>query len=179
MDFLRHKIINPEEKWRDNTECQKNRNTIIDLLKKEEKIEFIKWVKRFNSDPYAYDKFCNGQYKIHENIAIQIMIFGYIADISEAQRLFKEGIFVKWSPIPFGINQNEWDYPDSVKESIMDRECSMETSSEIDINDFQLGSNINLLEEVDDRSDSEPEDKLEIEEYEVNSLIEKIFHLKI
>lgn len=150
-----------DDKWRSNTELQRQRNTMLMVLKKKEKIEFIKWAKEFDANPLGYVRFCQGQYQLPSTVALQIMALGYISDINEVKRLHdEEDISVKWTPIPFGITKEEWDDPEKVKETIIDRKGSIGSSSsseEESDEEVHLGMNINILEEVADESDSEPE----------------------
>lgn len=147
-------ITTGENKWRSNTEYQKQRNTLLPILKKSEKIEFIKWAKDFDSEPFSYMNFCKGQYILPENTILSIMAMGYISDISELKRLHnEENIRVDWSPIPFGITKEEWDNPESVKDTLIDRSDAENDSNED--SDLELGKNINQFEEVVDKSDSE------------------------
>jgi hypothetical protein len=163
-------ILHGENKWRSNTDLQRRRNTMQLVLKKNEKIEFIKWAKAFDAEPLGYIRFCQGQYPLPaNNIPLQVMALGYISDISEVKRLHnEESISVKWTLIPFGITEEEWKNPDSVKETIIDRKGSSGDSSSPEKEEgeesesdreevLQLGMNVNLLEEVADESDSEPE----------------------
>ncbi len=108
--------LSKTNKWRSTTEEQKRRNSALFLLNKEEKIEFIKWAKQFDSDPLGYIKLCNRQYPLPENNFAKILALGYVSDISEVKRLHhEEDTQVEWTPIPFGIKQNEWNDPDTIK----------------------------------------------------------------
>jgi hypothetical protein len=164
-------ITHGENKWRSNTELQRQRNTMQLVLKRNEKIEFVKWAKTFDADPMGYIRFCQGQYPLPENnIPLQIMALGYISDISEVKRLHnEEDIKVEWTPIPFGITKEEWNDPLSINDTIIDRKGSSGISSDGDNSEeenLQLGTTINLLEEVADESDSEPESEPEPEQVE-------------
>jgi hypothetical protein len=151
-----------ENKWRSHTELQRQRNTMLLVIKRSEKIEFIKWAKQFDADPLSYIRFTQGQYPIPENTVLKIMALGYVCDISEVKRLHnEEDVKVNWTPIPFGITKKEWDNPELVEETIMDRPEDEDSDPESDPDDPddppELGKNINLYEEVADESDPEPE----------------------
>jgi len=153
-------LTHDENKWRSNTVPQRRRNTILHVIKRPEKIAFIKWAKTFDAEPLGYIRFCQGQYPLPEHTAVKIMAIGYLCDISEVKRLHnEEDVSVNWTPIPFGISKEEWDDPESVAETLIDRDDAEDivSSDDGDSEPVELGTNDNLLEEVADESDVEPE----------------------
>ena len=93
------------DKWRDTTEIQKQRNMLLSVLNRKEKIEFIKWAKTFDFDQ---------DQQLPNNKIHKIMALGYISDRDIAKQMNEKGQKIDMSPIPFGITKEEWDDPDSV-----------------------------------------------------------------
>jgi hypothetical protein len=170
-----HGITSGENKWRSNTEPQKQRNTLMMVLKRPEKIAFIKWAKAFDAEPLGYTRFCQGQYPLPKDSIVKIMAIGYLSDISEVKRLYnEEEEKVNWTPIPFGVSEAEWNDPDTVADTLMDREdAEYAVSSEDEDEDSEpaeLGTNPNLLEEVADESEPEPDPDPEPEQVKKDHL---------
>jgi hypothetical protein len=177
-------IIEGENKWRSNTQLQKQRNQVLFIVKRNEKIEFVKWAKKFHEEPLGYNKLCEGNYPFPENGMAKILALGYISDISEVKRLeHEDNINIKWNNIPFGIKHSEWDDPDSIEESLIDKSNNCDSDSDSDLQPDhidcpEIGVNMNnLLEEVADSEDEEvadSEDEYENGEYEINSLVSEL-----
>lgn len=188
-------LTHGENAWRSHTELQRQRNTTLLILKRSEKIEFIKWAKAFDADPLSYIRVCQGQYTFPTGIMAKVLALGYVSDISEVKRLHNdEDISVKWTPIPFGFTKEEWDSPETIKEGIMDNRDS-DSDNEGDEGDkakepgndsdseppVELGTNMNnLLEEVADDSEPEPEPEPEPDsDSEIKSLVTELPGVKI
>jgi hypothetical protein len=109
-------IINnaiPEEKWRHNTEEQLRRSLILRRMTPELKAKYIKWAKDFDKNHDSYMKASNGELLYPVSYDLSRLAKGYISDISETKRLWnEEDIRTNWTPVPFGITQEEWDFFD-------------------------------------------------------------------
>jgi len=155
-------LTHGENTWRSHTELQKQRNTTLLIITRSEKIEFIKWTKAFDADPLNYIRVYQGQFQFPTEMMARILALGYLSDISEFKRLHdEENQTIKWTPIPFGFTKEEWDNPEIIKETIMDRYTQSgvndnKESDEESESPIELGKNMNnLLEEVADDSESE------------------------
>ncbi len=172
-----------ENKWRSDTEPQRQRNNLLMILKRPEKIAFLKWAKEFDAEPLGYIRFCQGQYSLPENDIVKVMAIGYLCDISEVKRLHnEEDITVNWTPIPFGFTKEQWDDPETVIDTLMDRADAEDNNSDSDSDSkpVELGTNSNILEEVIDQSDLEPESDNEVDsDTEIKSLVCEVSKMTI
>jgi hypothetical protein len=100
-----------EDKWRHRMPEQRQRNVAMISATQEEKINAIKWIKKFNEDFLGYIHFSQGRYEdpLPKNKNEHDIIVGYIVDISECKRTYnEEDINVGWNDRPYLIEEELW-----------------------------------------------------------------------